>query len=276
MTPTNEEDRKEIIEAVKNTFSIRQLLNRLNILASGGNYELVRKWIEQLKLDISHWSKQRQLSTSRKPLSVQDLLVDNIWHGSGFKNRLIREGILTEQCVKCKIGPIWNGEKLVLHLDHISGKRNDNRLENLRLLCPNCHSQTDTYCGKNRNQAVRKQTTYGPVQQRFKKERPIKACFMCGKICEVYYKKYCSEACHKTAVTKDRTHKRKVDRPDKETLNKMIWDKPATVLAKELGVSGRLVKKWCERYGLKTPGLGYWAKVHAGVIDKQKEPDIVI
>lgn len=59
--------------------------------------------------------------------------------------KLIKSGLLIEECVKCMIGPEWQGEPLVLHLDHKSGDRKDNRLSNLRLLCPNCHSQTPTY-----------------------------------------------------------------------------------------------------------------------------------
>ena len=64
------------------------------------------------------------------------------------KKRLIKEGFLKCECVWCGIKDTWNGKPIVLHLDHINGVNNDHRLENLRLLCPNCHSQTDTYAGK--------------------------------------------------------------------------------------------------------------------------------
>lgn len=66
-----------------------------------------------------------------------------------LKARLIEEGILKNVCNDCGMGTNWNGKLLVLHLDHINGKPKDNRLENLQLLCPNCHSQTHTYAGKN-------------------------------------------------------------------------------------------------------------------------------
>jgi hypothetical protein len=65
-----------------------------------------------------------------------------------LKDRLIRAGLLKDECSICSISE-WRGRKLVLELDHIDGDGRDNRLENLRLLCPNCHSQTDTFCGKN-------------------------------------------------------------------------------------------------------------------------------
>lgn len=66
-----------------------------------------------------------------------------------LKNRLIKEGMLKEECSECGIGPIWNDKPIVLEMDHINGKRRDHRLENLRILCPNCHSQTPTFRGRN-------------------------------------------------------------------------------------------------------------------------------
>lgn len=65
-----------------------------------------------------------------------------------LKKRLISEKILDKVCVECGITDSWNDKPIVLHLDHINGVNNDHRLENLRLLCPNCHSQTDTWCGR--------------------------------------------------------------------------------------------------------------------------------
>lgn len=64
------------------------------------------------------------------------------------KERLLQEGILKEQCTECGVGNEYNGKPLVLELDHINGKRNDHRLKNLRILCPNCHSQTPTFRGR--------------------------------------------------------------------------------------------------------------------------------
>lgn len=65
-----------------------------------------------------------------------------------LKDRLLRAGLLRNECSHCGLQD-WQGARLVMHLDHINGIRNDNRLENLRMLCPNCHSQTETYSGKN-------------------------------------------------------------------------------------------------------------------------------
>jgi len=66
-----------------------------------------------------------------------------------LKERLIRENKIPYSCQECGNDGSYNGKKLVLQLDHINGVNNDNRLENLRFLCPNCHSQQDTYAAKN-------------------------------------------------------------------------------------------------------------------------------
>ena len=68
---------------------------------------------------------------------------------STLKARLLDAGLLEGVCAACRIDR-WRGQPLVLHLDHVNGRRDDHRLENLRLLCPNCHSQTSTYAGRNK------------------------------------------------------------------------------------------------------------------------------
>lgn len=70
------------------------------------------------------------------------------YHTGKLKARLIKEQVIENKCVGCGISE-WNAKPITLQLDHINGNSSDHRLENLRLLCPNCHSQTDTWCGKN-------------------------------------------------------------------------------------------------------------------------------
>jgi hypothetical protein len=71
-----------------------------------------------------------------------------------LKKRLLEEGFLVNKCSECGLSDTWNGNPIVLQLDHINGINNDHRLENVRLLCPNCHSQTDTWCGKGKRKPV--------------------------------------------------------------------------------------------------------------------------
>lgn len=65
-----------------------------------------------------------------------------------LKKRLIAEGLLINECSVCEISE-WNGKELIFQLDHINGNPKDHTKDNLRLICPNCHSQTPTWCGKN-------------------------------------------------------------------------------------------------------------------------------
>ena len=95
--------------------------------------------------------KPKRLGHGKKP--IEDYLKENVsCNTTTLKLRLIKEGFLKEECSSCHLGPEWNGKKLSLQLDHKDGNRKNNLLSNLRILCPNCHSQTDTFCngqGKN-------------------------------------------------------------------------------------------------------------------------------
>ena len=104
----------------------------------------IKKRIQDMKLDTSHFKCQ-------KIKNIEDVCIENgKYHRGGLKRRLIKEKILEEKCYICNINNIWNNKKLVLQLDHINGNNKDNRLENLRMLCPNCHSQTETFGGRNK------------------------------------------------------------------------------------------------------------------------------
>lgn len=141
-------------DAVASSTSIRQVLNKLNLKEAGGNYTTTKTRIKNLGLDTSHftgqgWNKGKKLGHKK---SIEELLVEDRkypYQSYKLKNRLLQEGIKIHQCECCGITE-WNGKSTPLELDHINGINYDNRLENLRLLCPNCHAQTPTYRGKNK------------------------------------------------------------------------------------------------------------------------------
>lgn len=147
---------QQFIEAVRNNFSVRNVLQSLGLAPAGGSYKTFYQRVKELNLDISHFTGQGHLkgkSHNWAPKMSLDIILvkdSSYSNSSHLKDRLIKEGILENKChnPKCGISD-WCGEPLSLHLDHIDGNNTNNLIENIRLLCPNCHSLTPTYCGRN-------------------------------------------------------------------------------------------------------------------------------
>ena len=188
----------------------------------------IKKRIEDLKIDTSHFKYN-------EPKELEFYLVENSTYSSSgdLKKRLIKEGYMKDICHSCGIGPVWKyygkEQKLVLQLEHINGNHTDNRLENLRILCPNCHAQTETYCGKNVKQENK------PVA------KPIKE--LCSACClnEIWKtSKKCREC--------NSLEKRKVvDRPSKEDLLKELETTSYVRLGKKYNVSDNTIRKWLKK-----------------------------
>lgn len=149
---TNDEFKK----AVKDSFSLAEVMRKLGLNPSGGGgYDVVNARIKYLNLSISHFTGQGHLKGKTHnyvpPRALANVLIEHSnYNRVRLKKRLIEAQMLQNSCYVCNIANSWQGKELVLHLDHINGVKDDNRIENLRLLCPNCHSQTDTYCSKNK------------------------------------------------------------------------------------------------------------------------------
>lgn len=132
--------------------SIKEILVEFGCKTNSGNYQTLRKYCKLYDIQLPsmtgdmYTQKAREANKrSLKEILVQDSDYSN---NTSLKKRLIEETGMVNQCNECGILPEWNGRRLVLQLDHINGIRTDNRIENLRFLCPNCHSQTDTFCSK--------------------------------------------------------------------------------------------------------------------------------
>lgn len=144
----------DLEQAVKNSISIREVLIKLGLKPAGGNYATLKRDIVQLNLDVSHFKGQGHGKTAhiaRK--AVQIPLTEILVNGSHYqsyklKRRLLREGVKLHQCESCGLSE-WQKVTIPLELHHVNGDALDNRLENLQLLCPNCHALTANYRAKN-------------------------------------------------------------------------------------------------------------------------------
>lgn len=149
------------------------------------------------------------------------MIKDSTYNRSSLKRRLLQEGILKNECSKCGQNPQWNGIKLVLVLDHINGESNDHRLENLRLLCPNCNSQQSTFAGKNIK-----------TDKRVYKQLCPDCSKTIGKL---------SKLCINCTTKKRRKIK---DRPTIAVLKKQIAKLGYCGTGRKYGVSDNAIRKW--------------------------------
>ena len=140
--------------AVKASTSYRQVLKKIGLVTAGGNYEQIKKYIKEYKFNISHfkgkaWNKG--LRGIGKPIIPLDLILQKNSSYQSFKlrKRLFAENLKQQFCEECGWCTKSEDGYLPLELDHINGDRHDNRLENLRILCPNCHSLKPTHRGRN-------------------------------------------------------------------------------------------------------------------------------
>jgi RNA polymerase subunit RPABC4/transcription elongation factor Spt4 len=160
----------QLKEAVETSETFQQLYTKLGYKDRPGHSTriFVARYIEELGLDTTHIIRWASLKgREQKEYSLDELLIENSTYSGNsgrLKKRLFEAGLLIEKCAICNLEPHWCGKKLTLQLDHINGNNKDNRIENLRILCPNCHTQTETY-------------NKGAV----KPKRNEPTCKMCGK-----------------------------------------------------------------------------------------------
>lgn len=225
---------EQFLIAVSENISIAGVLRQLNLKVAGGNYKTVNNLITKLQCNISHWKgmahwKGITYEYRKHPsiISLEDILIENSTYTSthSLKKRLIKESLLQNRCQICQISN-WQNKQLSLALDHINGINNDNRLENLRLLCPNCHSQTDTFAGKNT-------------------KKHYKLLPNLNKLCECGNIKYRAALKCKICSIKS---KAKIEWPELNTLLDMVNSTSYSAASRKLGISRQAIRMHILKY----------------------------
>lgn len=255
---------QEFINAWSSSRSIAECLRKLGHADRGGNYRAAKETAQELNLTSEHmtgqgWNLGYMVPKPARPL--EEILVENSKaRSSHLRVRLIKEKIFEKKCYKCN-NTEWMGQPVPLELEHINGNHRDNRIENLTLLCPNCHAQTDTYRGKNQKRAGVGQRRAGILkisdeEKSVAGSNPVTCtyCIICDEPCrnDVYWHKECNTCCDcgvkssglrcKSCAGKAR-ESTKIEWPPVEELLDRLVNSNYTRLAKELGVSDNAIRK---------------------------------
>ena len=238
---TSHEELQRILDT-SNTIS--EILTRFNLHPLAGNRKSLKLRLKQenFNLNIFNENHKSYMKNVRNNLcksnskNIEEILVENSsFSSSEVKKKLLKFNLLEYRCSLCSLEDIWNGKKISLQLDHINGINNDNRLENLRLLCPNCHSQTETFSGKHR--------------------KIIKKCRDCEN--QIGTKSIrCLSCASKNRQKNDLclSYKKKFEITKEELIN-LINQYPMTKVGEILGVSDNAVRKRCITLGIDYKSL---------------------
>lgn len=225
---------KENLEKlVKESDSISEVLRKMGRVAAGSNFVSIKRCISEFNLDTKHFTGKSHLKgkthnwSSKIPL--EEILVENSQYVSSncLKGRLIKEGLFQKKCHSCNLIK-WLGVDIPLELEHINGNHSDNRIENLTILCPNCHALTPTYCGKN---------------IKIRRKNKSDQCKNCNK--NIFKgRKFCSWTCS-NQYNKNGTKTRKVAvRPSKDELVALVNKFGYCATGRQFGVSDNAIRKW--------------------------------
>jgi hypothetical protein len=222
--------------AIAASRSYTEAVRRLGMCASGGGYLILKKYAALWSIPTDHFDPDGARlaglqAAHRRATPLAELLVEGRFtQGARLKARLYEAGLKQPRCELCGQGEEWRGRRMSLILDHVNGVRSDNRLENLRIVCPNCNATLDTHCGRNAAFVGRRECARCGVEFRPKRSR----------------QRYCSRACAIRAPKegRPRPNLRRVDRPPYEHLLAEIAELGYVGVGRKYGVSDNAVRKW--------------------------------
>jgi hypothetical protein len=233
--PTYSEEQAR--EAIAASLSFAESLRRLGKCPTGGAAAVLKKWTVRWGISTDHfdpYAASRARRSARIPL-VEILVEGSTYHRGKLKERLFEEGLKQRRCELCGLGEIWHGRRFSLILDHINGVSNDNRIENLRIVCPNCAATLDTHCGRKLRLSERE-------------------CALCGTSFLPRYAshRYCSTWCgqrhDRPELRGPRPEARKVERPPIQQLIAEVEAMGYCTVGRKYGVSGNAIRKWLRAY----------------------------
>lgn len=223
----NKKYEKEYFEnIVKESFTLKEVLLKLHLDSKGGNYNTIHKYIKLYNLNTSHFNANEARIVGlnnysrNKLIPLENILVENsTYKRTSLKNRLYKTGLKKRECEICGQGEKWNGRKMSLILDHINGVYNDNRIDNLRIVCPNCNATLDTHCGKNNKKPI---LTEEEITNKIKEKE---------------------ENIYNYAI-----RRRTIERPPYEDLKKEVRSNGFSATGRKYSVSDNAIRKWLKYY----------------------------
>lgn len=228
----------QLREAVAASTSYAEALRRVGLRPAGGNHGTIRKYVGLWKIPIDHFGSRRgpYPRGGRSPVALDAVLVEgSSYSRSVLKRRLYEAGLKHPVCELCGQGEMWHGRRMSLVLDHVNGSATDNRIDNLRIVCPNCNATLDTHCGRNKPRG-----------------RPARTCEQCGGRFRptARSQRFCSRAC---STAHNAPQRRVVPRPPLDELLEIVAQKGYLAAGRQYGVSDNAIRKWLRASGVEPP-----------------------